>query len=299
MVVSMVGETAYIVAGRRPPAQHPVNFTRRPAFEPRPIQRMSTSNSPEGPPILNIDGARATIRLNRPTHLNRMHREDLIALRDICTQLVGERSVRAIVLTASGRVFCAGYNIGEFRRSDEEAPSPEGFEETVDAIEHLPQPTVCRINGSVYGGGVDLALACDFRVGVRGMELRMPAARLGLHYYPSGLVRAVSRLGVAGTKELFLLARSQSDEDLERIGFLDRLVESDKLDLCVDEYVEAIDAAAPLAIQGMKRSIDEIARGALDIEAARRREADCAHSHDMREGLSAWNERRMPRFEGR
>jgi enoyl-CoA hydratase/carnithine racemase len=260
---------------------------------------MSAPTSPEGPPILNIEGTRATIRLNRPAHLNRMHREDLVALRDICAQLEADRSVRVVVLTATGRVFCAGYNIGEFTRDDDQPPSPEGFEETVDALERLPQPTVCRINGSVYGGGVDLALACDFRVGVRGMELRMPAARLGLHYYASGLVRAVARLGTAAAKELFLLARSQSDEDLVRIGYLDRLVESDSLDLCIDEYQEAIDAAAPLAIQGMKRSIDEIARGALDVEAARRRENECAHSRDMCEGLAAWNERRMPRFVGR
>lgn len=259
---------------------------------------MNTAPQLEGPPILNVDGPRGTIRLNRPAHLNRMHREDLVALRDICGQLGQDRSIRVVVLAAAGRVFCSGYNIGEFTRGDA-APSPEGFEETVDAVERLPQPTVCRINGSVYGGGVDLALACDFRIGVQGMELRMPAARLGLHYYPSGLVRAVSRLGIAATKEIFLLARSQSGDDLLRIGYLDRLVDDQKLDLCIDEYVEALEGAAPLALQGMKQSIDEIARGSFDTEAARRREARCARSQDMREGLAAWNERRFPRFEGR
>ena len=76
----------------------------------------------------------------------------------------------------------------------------------------------------MFGGATDLALACDFRVGVHGMVLRMPAARIGLHYYPSGLRRYVSRLGVSAAKRLFLLAETLPADELLRIGYLDRCV---------------------------------------------------------------------------
>jgi hypothetical protein len=98
-----------------------------------------------------------------------------------------------VVLAAQGRSFCAGFNLDELEAPGAAGQDPQLFEHTVDALEALPVPTIVRLHGSVYGGATDLALACDFRVGVQGMELRMPAARLGLHYYPSGLRRYVSR----------------------------------------------------------------------------------------------------------
>src|SRR5260370_42637681 len=74
----------------------------------------------------------------------------------------------------------------------------------VDRLEDLRLPTICALNGSVYGGATDLALACDFRIGVEGMELGMPASRLGVHYYLSGMRRYVTRLGLGAAKRLFL-----------------------------------------------------------------------------------------------
>jgi enoyl-CoA hydratase/carnithine racemase len=251
----------------------------------------------EGPPLLSVDGPRATITLNRPTHLNRLHRDDLLALRRCFEQVAADRSLRALVLTARGRVFCAGYHLGDLD-SGSATGDPRLFEHTVDALERLPLPTVCALNGSVYGGATDLALACDFRVGVEGMELRMPAARLGLHYYPGGLQRYVSRLGLGAAKRLFLLAQATSADELLAIGYLDRLAAPEALDAAVDDLVRALAAGAPLAVSGMKRSLDEIARGEPDLQAMREREERCAASADLREGLAAWRDKRSPRFGG-
>ena len=258
------------------------------------------SGGEAGPPLLHLaaDGV-ATITLNRPRHLNRLHREDLAALQGFFTRLAQEPSARVLVLTGSGRAFCAGFHLGELDQSADATEDPQHFERTVDQLEALPLPTIARLNGSVYGGATDLALACDFRVGVTGMELRMPAASLGLHYYPSGMARYVSRLGLAAAKHLFLLAEAVPCEELLRIGYLDRRVPAEALDATVSRYVETLAANAPLAVRGMKLSLNDLARGQADAAPLRAREADCAASADLREGLAAFAARRPPRFNGR
>jgi len=246
-------------------------------------------------PTLDIaaDGV-ATLTLNRPQHLNRLHREDLLALQAHFARLQNEPAARVLVLTGQGRAFCAGYHIGEIDGPED----PHFFERTVDALEALALPTIARLNGSVYGGATDLALACDFRVGVTGMELRMSAARLGLHYYPSGLVRYVSRLGLPAAKRLFLLAENLPADELQRIGYLDALVAPEALDAEVARIVALLGGNAPLAVRGMKQSLNELARGEFDVAKVRQREAVCATSDDLREGLAAFAERRAPRFRG-
>lgn len=263
-----------------------------------------TADAGEGdPPRLHVaaDGC-ATVTLQRPRHRNRLHREDLITLQAQFAQAAADPSVRLLVLTATGPVFCAGFHLGELEASsteDQASADPQRFEHTVDALETLPLPTVARLNGSVYGGATDLALACDFRVGVAGMELRMPAARLGLHYYPRGLQRYVTRLGLQAAKRLFLLAEAVPAEELLHIGYLDELVDAGALDGAVQRLAQALEAGAPLALRGMKQSLNEIARGVFDPAPVQERMARCAASADLREGLAAFAEKRRPSFSGR
>jgi enoyl-CoA hydratase/carnithine racemase len=258
---------------------------------------MHHSDPTHGLPMFALADGVATITLNRPAHLNRLHREDLQAMQRLFSQLSNNASVRALVLTGSGRAFCAGFNLGDFEGGA--IDGPRMFEQTVDALEALAVPTVCRLNGSIYGGATDLALACDFRVGVESMELRMPAARLGLHYYPNGMARYVSRLGLSSAKRLFLLAEAVAADELLRIGYLDRVAAPDALDAEVQAIVSALVAGAPLAVQGMKQSLNDIARGGFDLTVLQRREALCAASADLQEGLAAFAQRRPPKFHAR
>ncbi len=260
-----------------------------------------------GAPLLRLHDGRATITLNRPGHHNRLHVADLLALQRHFHALATDPAVKLLVLTGSGRSFCSGFHIGEFDSSadgaagdaDATSAGPQLFEQTVDALEALAVPTVCRLNGSVYGGATDLALACDFRVGVAAMELRMPAARLGLHYYPNGLRRYVSRLGLATAKRLFLLAEAVPATELLALGYLDRLAPPEQLDAEVQAIADALAAGAPLALRGMKASLNEIARGEFNLPALHEREALCAASADLQEGKTAFAEKRAPRFVGR
>jgi enoyl-CoA hydratase/carnithine racemase len=254
-----------------------------------------------GPPTLRIDvDGIATVTLRRPRHLNRLHRADLAALQAHFAALRTEPAVRVLVLTATGRAFSTGFNLGELQQPDAAGQDPRAFEHTVDALERLALPTIARLNGSVYGGATDLALACDFRVGIAGMELRMPAARLGLHYYPGGLRRYVCRLGLGAAKRLFLLAQAVPAEELLHCGYLDALApDTAALDAQVQSWAAALRAGAPLAVQGMKASLNDCASGQTPAAVLREREARCAASLDLREGLAAQAARREPRFLGR
>lgn len=255
-----------------------------------------------GPPWLTIDGLRATITLARPRHLNRLHAEDLDTLRAHLATVAASPGLRVLVLTGEGRAFSAGFHLDELRAATEAGQAsdvPLRFEQAVEALAALPLPTIARLNGGVYGGAVDLALACDFRLGVDTLEARMPAARIGLHYYASGLARAVARLGLGGAKRLFLVGETLDAAALRRLGFVDDCVPAAELDARVDALAAALAAGAPLAVQGMKRSLDELALGTADPAVLREREARCAASADLREGLVALAERRAPRFTGR
>ena len=157
-------------------------------------------------------------------------------------------------------------------------------------------PTICRLNGGVYGGSTDLALACDFRIGVDTAEMFMPAARLGLHYYTSGIRRYVSRLGADNAKKLFLTAQKIEASEMLRIGYLTACVPAEALDEEVDRLATILAGNAPIAMRGMKRAINEFSRGQLDEDAADQRARDSMRGAEIKEGIKAFSEKRPPKF---
>src|SRR6266576_2006752 len=251
-------------------------------------------------PLLEISGARATIRLNRPKHLNRLQSEDLGELVKLFDRIEADPAIRVLVLTGTGRAFSAGYDLNSLAEratsAVEQKSAGSAFEVVVNRLEDLSVPTICRLNGGVYGGATDLALACDFRIGVDSCEMFMPAARLGLHYYKSGIKRYVSRLGVDNAKRLFLTAEKIGAAEMLRIGYLTAMVPAEALDQEVDQLAGILAANAPLAMRGMKRTINEFARGRLDEEAADRRHRDSMQSVEIKEGVKAYAEKRPPKF---
>lgn len=250
-------------------------------------------------PLLVVDGARATIRLNRPKHLNRLQPEDLAELLKLFDRVEGDQAIRVLVLTGTGRAFSAGYDLGsiaERAAAEQEQTAGSSFEVVVNRLEDLGLPTICALNGGVYGGSTDLALACDFRIGVEACEMFMPAARLGLHYYKSGIRRYVSRLGIDNAKRLFLTAERITASEMLRIGYLTAMVPADAFEQEVDRLASALAANAPVAMAGMKRTINEFARGELDEAAADRRHRESMHGAEIKEGVRAFAEKRPPKF---
>jgi enoyl-CoA hydratase len=258
------------------------------------------SDTTASPPVLELNGARATIRLNRPKHLNRLQADDLDVLLDLFGRIEADAAVRVVVLTGTGRAFSAGYDLNSVAERAvsvaEQRSAGSAFEMMVNRLEDLGIPTICRLNGGVYGGSTDLALACDFRIGVDTCEMFMPAARLGLHYYKSGIVRYVTRLGVDNAKRLFLTAERISAAEMLRIGYLTAVVPAEALDEEVDRLAALLAGNAPAAMRGMKRTINEFARGNLDEEAADRRHRESMRGEEIKEGIRAFSEKRPPRF---
>lgn len=254
-------------------------------------------------PILTLDGPLAEIRLQRPALHNRLLPEDLDMLERLFAEIDAAPGIRVCVLSSTGKTFSAGFDIGAIGVTSIDDPhgvqaAPLVFERMVNRLERLRVPTIAAIQGGVYGGAADLALACDFRIGVENMELRVPAALLGVHYYASGLQRFVNRIGLGPAKKIFLLAQPIDAQELHHFGYLDAVVPASALQAVVDEYVKQILALAPIPIQGMKRALNQIARAELDLETTNTTIRESMRSADLKIGLAAWAKREAPSFLG-
>lgn len=248
-------------------------------------------------PTLSVDGRVATISLQNPERSNRLSPHDLATLRELLEQVNAAQDVLVLRFVSRGKYFCSGYDISSLASSD--APSSLYFGETMDLVEAARPVTIAAVHGGAYGGGTDLALACDFRVGSTDANMFMPAARLGLRFYPGGLRRYLSRMGVNNAKRLFLTAEKIHAQEMLAVGFLTELVAPDALQARVDELSQALAQMAPLALLGIKGDLNDVINGVLDTAANAEGVRASEASEDMKEGALSWKEKRAPNFRGR
>ena len=235
------------------------------------------------------------ITLNRPEVHNSLDRKAMRDIREVLADWVSA-DIRVLILTGTGKSFCSGVSLGDVGSGDW---SENPLTAVCDALENFHTPTICALNGGVYGGGTELAMACDFRIGVEGMKMFVPAAKIGVHYEPAGLARFIQKLGTQTTRRIFLLGEVSVDKELLENGFLDYMAAGSDLEARTEEFAGAIVGEAPLAVQGMKRTILEISQDALNQHDASDRVAECFASEDHAEGLAALTEKRKPSFKGK
>lgn len=249
-------------------------------------------------PQLAVQGRIATITLRRPAVANRLAFDDLATFRQLVAEVEAMPELRVLRLRGEGRHFCSGFDVG---RVGADGPSAATvFEGLAEAIQALRPVTVVDLQGGAYGGAVDLALAADFRVGCPASELMIPAARLGLHFYRGGLERLVARIGLPWARRLLLACDRLDAATLQTAGLIDRMTSApDAVGPEAARFAAELAELAPLALQGMKRHLNRIARGTLDVQALQRDIDRAAGSEDLREGARAWSERRPPVFRGR
>jgi len=253
-------------------------------------------------------GAVLQLTICNPTKRNALDHPILDAITDTLRRLATESDTRCVVITGAQGMFSAGYDIGEIpeeefqERAERLVAHP--FTEAIDALEAFPFPTLASLSGHAIGGGLELALACDLRVALNGIQLGMPPAKLGLVYSHTGLRRFIDAIGAARTRELFLLGRYVDAHTALAWGLVNRVAAPEQLETVALELATELASNAPLAQAGNKRVIAALLRerGELDerveAELIELRRASFA-SEDMREGMRAFAERRPPRWRGR
>jgi len=237
------------------------------------------------------------ITLNIPERHNSLGREELASLQDRLSQIEAEGAIRSLVVTGAGeKTFCAGASLAQLGAGELDDDS---FQATASSLAQMTVPTICALNGNVFGGGVELALSCDFRIGIDGTRMRVPAAALGLCYPLSGIHLFVERLGINVAKRILVSSEEFSSDAMVSIGFLDHVVLRSQLEEAAMSLGGRIAGLAPLSVQSMKKILQQAASGGVDPEQAATLSELCLRSDDLQEGLAAQREKRQPRFSGK
>jgi len=182
---------------------------------------------------------RTTLTLNRPTKLNALNPAVFIQLRAHLDAIAKDPSVGVVVLAGAGRSFCAGHDLDAIA-SHEPAPSPYFEPETIDALEQLPKPTICRIQGHCFTGGLELALACDLLVAAESTKLGDTHGQWGLVPVWGMSVRLPERVGRARAKELMYTSRRLNAREACDLGLVDHCVPDEQLDARIDALCQEI-----------------------------------------------------------
>lgn len=249
-----------------------------------------------------VDDAVALITIDRPDALNALHGELLLELATAFEQVGADERVRALVITGAGRAFVAGADVGELSDLTDVFAGREASlagQDVMQALAALPFATVAAIGGFALGGGLELALACDFRVAAPNARLGLPEVGLGLIPGYGGTQRLPRLIGPSRALDLILTGRHVNAEEALAMGLVNRVAD-DAVAVAVD-LARLTTRGAPVAIGLAKEAV---ARGAtVHLSQALEIEADlfgmAFATSDAREGMAAFLAKRKPAFEGR
>ena len=209
------------------------------------------------------------LTLNSPKTRNALRSEAMLSIRDLLHR-EAKSDIYALIISGEGEVFCSGADFSELisiigkDRKDQELQSND-MSKLCDSIQNFPLPTVCALNGSAYGGGVEIACACDFRISVPNIEIMVPPAKIGIHYHPVGIKRFLDILGTSITKRLLLTASKISAIELRGVGFFDQIInDGENVIEKAHRFIEQCKELSSEAVGGMKLSINDILMNTMD-----------------------------------
>ncbi len=251
-------------------------------------------------------GGVVTLRLNRPEKLNPFNPEMCGALVQALLRAGDDRSVRVVVITGMGRGFCAGGDLDYIRdaRSRKSVQDMQALlklgKELCLAIATMPKMVIAAVNGPAAGGGMSLALACDLRIASERASFTQAFSQIGL--YPDfGATFFLPRLvGLARASELFYTAEQISASEACRIGIVCRVCPHDQFERETQELAQAVAAGPPLTLRDVKRTMIGDAHKELEaaLDEENRLQVHCFLTDDCQEGLTAFFEKRPPKFGG-
>jgi enoyl-CoA hydratase/carnithine racemase len=249
----------------------------------------------------------ARITISNPDKRNALDHAILDGLAELLPSLANGIETRCVILTGEGKIFSAGYDIGdipdEVFAEEAERLVAHPFHRAIEAVEQFPFPTVAALNGHALGGGLEMALACDLRIAAAGSKLGMPPAKLGLIYSHTGLQKFIETIGPARTRELFFVGENINAERAEEIGLVNSVVGAGDLDAAAVHLASEIAANAPLSLKGNKEIIRRLVSFPRFSKEAEQEVIDLRLSSfrtdDFREGVRAFGEKRKPNWQGR
>ncbi|HEY4106114.1 MAG TPA: enoyl-CoA hydratase-related protein [Polyangiaceae bacterium] len=255
--------------------------------------------------LVEREGAVATLTLNRPDTRNALDPELLAELSARLDEVTADFRVRAVVLTGAGDAFCSGADlkgaIAELDTCTELGPRIAAFHTVIHAIVNAEQPIIAAVSGPAVGFGADLALACDLRVLAENAYIQEKFVAIGLMPDGGGSFWLQRLVGMGRALE-FLLLGTRIDAELARgLGIANRVTSAERVLPEAKKLAAALAEGPPLALAAIKRAVRESASSSLKdaLEREKREQSALLKSHDFREGVAAWAEKRAPKFSGK
>jgi enoyl-CoA hydratase/carnithine racemase len=248
------------------------------------------------------------LTLNRPHAMNSLNNAIVDGINTALDQAEIDRELRAVVLTGTGRAFCAGADlksIQEMNTTGDPAMALTRFLERVRAmmrrLENFPLPTILGVNGLTLAGGLELLLCCDLVVADANATLGDGHGKFGLIPGGGASVRLPRRVGPSRAKYMMYTARSFAPSELLQWGLVNEVAPAGQLVSTIDALVASLADKSPLSLRRMKRLLDDSLEQSLDVALQAEITMSELHalSYDRNEGLAAFNEKRLPVFEGR
>jgi len=246
------------------------------------------------------------VTLDRPDKLNAFDERMLRELRSAIWHANFDDRVRVVIITGAGRGFCAGRDItGLDYENNLQTPQYRAYvranHEALDDIENLEKPVIAAVNGICAGGGVEIAIACDFRMAAAGAQFLLPENQLGVIPAAGAASRMIQMIGIARLKEMMIAALPISAEDAHAFGLVNRVFAPDKLMAGTLDFARTLLKRAPQAM-GMAKLMINMCQN-VDTETGRMLErlgqSVLIRTEDNKEGMRAFQEKRPPRFKGR
>jgi enoyl-CoA hydratase/carnithine racemase len=258
----------------------------------------------EGRLLVEKRGATGWLVFDNPAKRNALNAAMWRGIPEALAQFESDPGVRCVVLRGSGtQAFTAGADISDFDNIRAQRPTGkyESFmDQVLDAIQGSSKPSIAMIHGFCFGGGLELALACDLRYCGTSAQFAIPAAKLGVGYNVEGHKRLLETVGHARAREIMFLGRRYDADEAVRMGLVNRAMPDAELESFVEEALRTLSENAPLSIANSKTIIEEFVKASGEPDHARMKASieRARNSSDLQEGRRAFAEKRKPNFRG-